>query len=170
MNLDKLNQWLLLVSHLGILGGLILVTVQVQQESEIARAQLFSDITSSRIEMAGVMMGENPAQIVGKALETPDTLSTAELYVMDAFFIRGLNEVRRAHVLNRIGLDLGIGAYEDTLSFYFGSEIAQRWWTKFESHHDGDEVLSELDQLVRTVDTEFTMNALRAMEESQLSP
>ncbi len=65
MNVEKLN---LLASHLGILGGLILATFQIQQESVIAKAQLFSDITTSRMEMAGVTLGENPAPIVAKSL------------------------------------------------------------------------------------------------------
>ncbi len=160
MNLEKLNQWLLLLSHLGILGGLILVGLQIRQDSEIAKVQLFSDITSSRIDMAEATLGENPAPILAKALTEPDDLTDSELYVMDAYLIRGLNEVRRAIVLQRADLDVGITTPENTLAFYFGNEFAQRWWAAFigEGEDLGDDVLKQIDSLVRSTDTRFTRN------------
>ncbi|MBW2269462.1 MAG: hypothetical protein JRH16_12880, partial [Deltaproteobacteria bacterium] len=158
MNLEKLNQWLLLFSHLGILGGLILVGLQIRQDSEIAKAHLFSDITTSRMEMAGVTLGENPAPIVAKSLSEPETLTPAELLVMDAYYIRAINEARRSLVLKEVGLDLGIGAAENIIQFYFGSEIAQSWWRVFVSSHDADAVLRDLDRLVRSAGKQFTLS------------
>ena len=118
MNLDKLNQWLLLVSHLGILGGLVLVGLQLRQETEIARVQLFSEVTSSRIDMASDVLGENPAPTIAKSLTEPGALTLPELFVMDAYLIRGLNEVRRTQVLKRVGMNVDIGRPENILAFY----------------------------------------------------
>jgi hypothetical protein len=167
VNVEKLNQWFLLGSHLGILGGLILVTLQIQQESVIAKAQLFSDITTSRMEMAGVTLGENPAPIVAKSLTEPETLTAADLLVMDSYYIRAINEARRALVLKEVGLDLGIGAAENIVQFYFGSEIAQRWWTVFVNSHATDVVLKDLDKLVREAGTRFTLARLKSMQASE---
>ena len=169
MNLEKLNQWLLLVSHLGILGGLILVGLQIRQDSEIARVQLFSDITSSRMEMAGATLGDNPAPVLAKALKEPDALTESELYVMDAYLIRGLNEVRRSLVLKRVGLDVGITAPENTLAFYFGNEFAQRWWATFVASGEdvGNDVLRQIDGLVRATDPGFTTNVFDSLGTSE---
>ena len=71
MNLEELNQWLLPGSHLGILARLILVTLQIRQDSTIAKTQPFRDITTSRMAMAGVMLGEAPAPIVAKSRLEP---------------------------------------------------------------------------------------------------
>ena len=160
MDFERLNQWLLLGSHLGILASLLLVGFQIQQTTELTKAQLFSDITSSRMEMAGATLGENPAPILAKALKEPDALTESELYVMDAYLIRGLNEVRRALVLERVGLDVGITAPENTLAFYFGNEFAQRWWATFVASGEdvGNDVLRQIDGLVRSTDTGFTTN------------
>ena len=164
MNLDKLNQWLLLISQLGILMGLILVGFQIQQTTELAKVQLFSDITSSRIEMAGATLGENPAPIFAKSLTDPDALTMAELYVMDAHLIRGLNEVRRAQVLKRVGLDIGITAHENLLAFYFGNEFAQKWWENFiKEGEDMDDVLIQIDRLIRSMNTGFTTNVFESL-------
>ncbi len=142
-----------------------MVGLQIRQDNEIAKVQLFSDNTSSRISMAGATLGENPAPIFAKALAEPDALTKAELYVMDAFLIRGLNEVRRSLVLERVGLDVGITAPENVLAFYFGNEFAQRWWAAFiEAGEDLDDgVLKQIDGLVRATDTGFTRDVFDKM-------
>ena len=71
MNMDKANQWLMVFSHLGILAGLILVGIQIKQDNELTRVQIFSETTSSRIQMHESLMGDNPAPTVMKSLTEP---------------------------------------------------------------------------------------------------
>ena len=40
VNSDRINRWLTLGSNVGILAGLILVAVQIQQNSQLVRMQL----------------------------------------------------------------------------------------------------------------------------------
>ena len=169
MHLDKLNQWLLLVSQLGILAGLILVGFQIRQATELTKAQLFSDITSSRIEMAGPTLGENPAPTIAKSLMEPEALTIAELYVMDAFLIRGLNEIRRAEVLKRLSLDIDISTSENTHAFYFGNEFAQKWWAGFMEKHSEDDVLITIDGLIRSTSPGLTMNIFESLRTPEIS-
>ena len=79
MNMDKANQWLMVVSHLGILAGLILVGAQVKQDYDLTRIQIFSETTSSRIQMHGSVTGDNPAPIVMKSLTHPEDLTLEEI-------------------------------------------------------------------------------------------
>jgi hypothetical protein len=169
MQLDKLNQWLLLISQLGILMGLILVGYQIQQTTELAKIQLFSDITSSRIDMAGATLGENPAPTIAKSLTEPEALTLEELYVMDAFLIRGLNEIRRAEVLRRLGLDIGISTSENIHAFYFGNEFAQKWWAGFMEMHAEDDVLIEVDGRIRSVSPGLTLSIFEHVRMSQIA-
>ena len=169
MHLDKLNQWLLLISQLGILAGLLLVGLQIRQTAELTKAQLFSDITSSRIEMAGGYLGENPAPTLAKSLTEPKALTIEELYVMDAYLIRGLNEVRRAEVLKRLGLGIGISAAENVHAFYFGNEFAQKWWAVFMEKHSEDEVLIGIDRLIRSTSPRLTMSIFESLRAAEIS-
>ena len=43
MEFDRLNRWLTLAANLGLLVGLILVALQLNQNSELARAQLINE-------------------------------------------------------------------------------------------------------------------------------
>ena len=94
MKLDKLNQWLMLLSHLGILAGLILVGMQINQETDLTRIQIFSDATNARIQMHEAMLGDNPAPIVMTSPTNPEDLSLEELGVVDAYFLTAVNEAR----------------------------------------------------------------------------
>ena len=87
-----------------------------------------------------------------------------ELYVMDAFLIRGLNEIRRAQVLKRLDLDIDISSPENVLAFYFGNEFAQKWWRTFiEAGEEMDEVLVHIDKLIRSTKADFTMNVFQSL-------
>ncbi len=104
MNMDKANQWLMVISHLGILAGLVLVGVQIKQDNDLTRVQIFSETTSSRIQMHESLMGDNPAPIVVKSLTNPEALTLEEIRVMDSYLITAVNEARRRIVLESEGL------------------------------------------------------------------
>ena len=70
----------------------------------------------------------------------------------------------RSTLLALLTLALGIGAAENIVQFYFGNELAQRWWTIFLGSHDPDPVLRELDELVRAAGTQFTLPRLKSMQ------
>lgn len=151
MNLDKLTRWLTLVSNVGILIGLLLVIVQLRQQQSLARATLYSDATTARIEIHNRNMDPAVAEIVAKSLTDPGSLSLAEYRVMDAFLINAVNEHRRRRVLERMGLRVRFGEPENMLSFYFGNAFAQAWWDTFASKQPD----AQKDDLFRTMDQEI---------------
>ena len=55
MEFDRVNRWLTLAANLGLLVGLILVALQLNQNSELARAQLIHEgnITESQVWTQG---------------------------------------------------------------------------------------------------------------------
>ena len=50
MDTDKVNRWLTLTANLGILIGLVLLIVEIRQNSQLMRAQINMDRTASSIE------------------------------------------------------------------------------------------------------------------------
>ncbi len=50
MDTDKVNRWLTLTANLGILIGLVLIIVEIRQNSQLMRAQINMDRTASTIE------------------------------------------------------------------------------------------------------------------------
>ena len=73
MNLDDINKWLSLVAHLGVLVGVIFLTVELSQSNRIATTASENDISSLSIEIA-VHQNESPELIV-KLLESDSELT-----------------------------------------------------------------------------------------------
>ena len=166
MDMDKLNQWLLVLSHVGIIAGLILVGFQIKQDSELTRVQIFSDTTSARIQMHESMMGENPAPVVMKSLSSPTELTLEELRIMDAYLLTAVNEARLRLVLARQGLGIDLVEEENILMFYFGNRFAQEWWKQFTSDGENmsNELNAELDRIVRSAaGTDMTLDFFRSL-------
>ena len=85
MESSKVGYWLQVGANIGILTGLIMVGLQINQASYLVRNQLVSDQTSDRMAAMASMLGESPAEVVAKAVTTPEQLTDAELVVMDSW-------------------------------------------------------------------------------------
>jgi hypothetical protein len=166
MDMDKLNQRLLVASHLGIIAGLILVGFQINQDNKLTRLQIFSDTTASRIQMHEALMGDNPAPIVMKSLLQPEELSLGEIRVMDAYLLSAVNEARIRLVLAQQGLRVDSTEEENLLLFYFGNRFAQEWWKQFISSGEDMENKHniELTRIIGSAEnTEMTLDFFRSL-------
>ncbi|RLA43619.1 MAG: hypothetical protein DRR06_11645 [Gammaproteobacteria bacterium] len=87
VNSDRLNRWLTLGANVGILAGLILVAVQIQQNSQLVRTQLVNDGNLASNELWVSAAGENVMETMAKAIEDPLELTFAEFLVVDTFLL-----------------------------------------------------------------------------------
>ena len=166
MNMEKANQWLMVLSHLGIFAGLVLVGIQIKQDNDLTRIQIFSETTSSRIQIHESLMGDNPAPIVMKSLTHPEDLTLGEIRVMDGYLLTAVNEARRRMVLANEGLLVSSVEEENMLIFYFGNRFAQEWWKEFttEGENMGNELNVELDRIIQSAeDTNMTLGFFKSL-------
>jgi hypothetical protein len=153
MKTDKISRWLTLGANFGVVLGLLLVALQIRQEAELTKIQLFSDHTNARKEWAQAMMGGSPMNVVAKSIERPKDLSLEELLIMDNYLISALNELRRLELLRKSGLDTGTDI-EGLHYFYFGSNFAQAWYQAY----GGENELEAVDAKVSGVDKKWIVN------------
>ena len=90
MNLSKISNYLQILANFGIVAGLVLVGIQINQNTKIAAA----DMTSRAYELAAqyhlAMLGENPMEAVATAATEPEKLTDEQLLVLEriiAFWI-----------------------------------------------------------------------------------
>jgi len=146
MKWERVQGWLTLGANVGVVIGLFLVALQIRQDAELARAQLFSDATNSRREWNQAMMGDAPMEVVAKSIERPDELTLAELQVMDMYFVAAINELRRIELLRQAGLDVG-STVEGLEYFYFGSNFAKAWLAEYGSGGASSEAQAVRDRV-----------------------
>lgn len=133
MNVDKLNKWLMLASSIGILAGLFLVVIQLNQNELIARAQINSDGYISVYDHNHVKMGENPAVIIAKTYIDPERLTVEEHVVADAYLFSRWAYIRRLHFMIAT-IEIYGGDWRErileALPPLFGNQYAKDWWAR----------------------------------------
>ena len=104
MNVDRLSSWLQIAANVGILGGLVLVGFQLQQNSEILQAQMMSAESQSVIDQEMQIIGDQGAAAWVSAMSDPANVSPAHQRVMEAIYWSAIESWRHMEELNALGL------------------------------------------------------------------
>ena len=95
MQLEKTSHWLMIIGNLGLLIGIALVVVQINQNSQLVREQIFNARWTDNLNLHLAMMGDNPAEAVATAIENPSELTVEETRVLEAYVLYwGLADAR----------------------------------------------------------------------------
>ena len=128
--MEKLNGWLTLFANLGIVVGLVLVAVQLDQ------AALFADADQSNAEFSFTFGAQEAAladslpEAWARARVNATDLTEIEISLVDTYLTR----VAFMQMLEHIQASRGIGVVEaDSEAFGFvhyflGNETSLRWW------------------------------------------
>ena len=130
MNTTQAANWLQIFGNLGLLIGLILVALQINQATYLVQSQLVSDQYSDRMNARGVMMGEKPADAFAKAVVDPELLTDAELVVMDAWMAREISYWARVKILSDTGVYPAViwEQHRTEADYALASKFGRTWW------------------------------------------
>jgi hypothetical protein len=155
MDAKLLNDRLQLVASVGVIIGLIVLVVEIRQNSEIARTNTFVAILDSWNALTIAEFESDVGVVFEKSMEAPEDLTTAELHKLGAW-LQSMTQVWQLQmelnqsVVTPILLD-EIGAE----AFYFFGNHATRAWYKENRYWMSAEMLEILD-------TEIEANPLGA--------
>jgi len=149
MNWDRLNRWSTAISNLALLGGLLLVAVQIRQNTAITRAQLLNDYYLADMQLELAMMGEDPGASFTKAVFDPSALTEYDAAVLDRYFNYGVVQVRRLRQMDELGL-AGDGWQNriEYLRWHLGNDAGRRWWAQTREDELGDGVITAIDSVL----------------------
>ena len=131
MDSDRLNRWLTLGANLGVLGGLILVILQMNQNEKLIRVQITNDYFESYIAADTAFAGENLPAIWQRSFEEPENLSIAEMRVMEAQTFSPVSRWINLYRLAEAGIvdeSFWKSQVDVDVSFYLGSQYGRAWW------------------------------------------
>ncbi|MEQ9451091.1 MAG: hypothetical protein RJQ07_05850 [Pseudomonadales bacterium] len=116
METSRIAHWLQIIGNFGILGGLLLVGVQINQNNQIAgldfRGRSFEQVAQYQL----AMMAENPSRAVAKAATNPSELTDEELLVLRRIFSFWINVDSLTEMRIREG--------------FANQELAESYWRK----------------------------------------
>ncbi len=131
MKSSGISSWLQIASNVGLIGGLVLVAVQIQQHRDLTRLQMRLDYIGSFQQIELGMLGEEPSVAWSKSIRDPASLSDVDVKVVDSYLISQMNQWERLIHMEKADL-VEVGALEHSIRrntwFYFGGPFAKRWW------------------------------------------
>ena len=144
---DKLNRWFTMLVNLSVLAGIVLVAIQIQQNTDITKAQMANEYYLLDAQLELTMMGESPAQSLEKAIYFPDELNQEDAVILDRYFNFGILQLQRIRKM----IELGVAdeeLYQERVGYL-------RWHLGNESARTNRDITSERltpDQLARGQD------------------
>ena len=147
MNIERLASWLQISANIGILGGLILVGIQLQQNGEILQAQMMSAESRSVIDQELQIIGEDGAKAWVSAMSDPSNVSPEHHRIMEAIYWTAIESWRHTEELGNLGLaDVDpLFRVTDEAAWYFGSTYGRAWWNM---RRDGTVLSDELKKII----------------------
>jgi hypothetical protein len=128
---DNTSRWLTLGANLAILAGLVLVAVELNQNSQLTRTALIAEGSALENQIWTPLISELPGEIIAKAAECPQRLTYADFIALDAFLYTSFNDVYREYELNREGLfteEEWKAEVEAYTHWFLGNDFGRAWW------------------------------------------
>lgn len=163
MQTVRLNQWLSVGANLGVLGGIILLIVELDQNSDLARLQLEDNRRSIFQQGEFAIYGDSGAEVWAKSVMDPASLSVSEIRILDAYLVSNLNRSQAVHGLENAGLRKSGAALQymkSNLPYDFGNHYAQLWW-KYEKQYWPSGFVEKVDSVMAEISP--TLNRTRIL-------
>ncbi len=132
MKVKKISEWLQVIGSFGVLAGLILVALQIQQNTVLVRAELQSNASDAWIDIDASKQSESFASVLAKSIVNPQGLTAAEILELDGYLFTYIDQLGRDRILHEMGVfDTPTETLVDgSLHDYFGNEFARAWWAE----------------------------------------
>ena len=148
MIMQRISPWLDFAASVGVIAGLVLVAVQINQNTDITRAQIANDYFIADMDLELAMMGEDPARSWVKAIYTPDEIDQLDAAILDRYFNYGIVQILRLEEMHELGL--APDDWEERvsyLSWHLGNEVGRRWWAYSKTSWPED-IVGQIDELL----------------------
>ncbi|MFT5610213.1 MAG: hypothetical protein ACI9WC_001407 [Arenicella sp.] len=150
--LGRVGNWIQVSANVGILAGLLLVGLQMKQNSDLLKIQLSYAESGRYIQNERVMWGENPAEIWAKSIEKPALLTLAEQRVIESIIWVNVEEWQAAYRLSKLNLmeDEWKDRVRNEVSFILANDFGRAWWTMTTDEKNQTEGLGEFYNFVNS--------------------
>ena len=138
MKLPTVEKWITILANIGVFAGLILVAVEIRQNTEITKAQILNDYHLADMQLELKMMGDTPHLSWTRAVYSPDELLKEDLAALDRYFNYGLIQISRLKDMQIYGLvdEETLNKMTQYLDWHLGNQVGRRWWAHLREEED----------------------------------
>lgn len=166
MNDGKLSSRLQIAANVGIVVGLLLVGVQLKQNSDLLKTQLLYDESRRSVDLETLVVGENGAEVWAKSISGAKSMSLPEQRIMEALLWSFVEQLRSTRLLAELGLledeEWRLRVKSET-AFYLGNDYGSAWWANYSDGNTSlpDDLKAAINSRLSEVDTSFTAGYAR---------
>ena len=170
MNNAKLSDWLQIVANVGIVIGLLLVGVQLKQNSDLLKTQLLYDESRRAVDLETLVVGENGAQVWAKSISGAKNMSLPEQRIMEALLWSFVEQLRSTRLLADLGLledeEWRLRVRSET-AFFLANDYGRAWWVNYSNGNNSlpDDLIAEINSRLSEVSTRFTADYAESIME-----
>lgn len=133
MDKNKLDNWLGVIGNLAVVIGLIVVALELHQNSIVANGELTSQFQANWQEIDRSRQDPAFARTYAKSIERPEQLTLAEKVQLDGYYWTVMDQLELARML--VESELFNSSYEDivrpNVRIVFTTPYAQSWWNSY---------------------------------------
>ena len=125
----SMNKYLQILTNIAVLAGIILLIFELNQASNLTRAQLYDGAYDAAVTRNLTLVGESPAEILAKAMYAPETLNETDAVTLNQFY----NSLLTSWYRNKD--ERGIGYFGSYYAFVVKAEAyllntipGRAWW------------------------------------------
>jgi len=154
MNVEKLRASVTVGANIGVLIGLIVLIVELNQNTDHLRLQIMDQINARQFAHNSIFLAENPAPVIEKSLIEPENITYTEFRVLDAYLMNILSTWEDRFFLYQAGLvdatDWKTKVEQDA-DWYFGNKFAKGWWENSGKGVLEKEFADHVDQVLKNI-------------------
>ena len=150
MNPSAFSTWLSIAANIGLIAGLVLVGVQINQNSELLRLQMIDQESRRATDHEKVYVGEIGAETWAKVISDPRNLTLTEQRVAESLIWSMFEAWRNSYKLHQAGL-LGPEWKDrviEEVPYVLDHPYGRAWWRNLKVDAQPDEIATELGTLV----------------------
>ena len=155
MESSKLANWLQIGANIGILVGLVLVGLQINQTAELLKLQFLYEDSARAIENESALLGDDPTRVIQKMIDSPGELTFGEMRLLEAYHFRPIAQlVRRFEARELLG-DTWKSAVFD-VAWTYRTPFGRAWWETVRTGFD--------PEITRLVDEELATGQMQTQQ------
>jgi len=175
MNSQKVANWVQVSANIGILLGLALVFLQIQQNTDILKTQMLFEESHRTVEAEYVMIGENGAEAWAKAITAPNELTLTEQRIIEGYLWGAVEQWRYTYTLSQQGLlaEQWKNRVNVEVGYFLANPYGRAWWKNISD--PGTQFTDELRAVINERLAEAKPNNtldyhMRTMKQLQANP
>ena len=98
------RDWIQIVANVALILGLVLVGLQIKQNSDLLRTQLLYEESGRMVASEQAFYGEEVARVWTRSIENPKDLELEEIRIIDAYLYSVVEQWRATKMLAEQGL------------------------------------------------------------------